>query len=103
MRIASLMAVAALAVAGAASAQSTGTSLTLQNAAAAPATPTVVDGVNWRCEPTGACVGVGRGTEQPATRACRRVVAQLGAVSSFSWRGRSLDAAQLAACNAAAG
>ncbi|MBN8552503.1 MAG: hypothetical protein J0L52_06375 [Caulobacterales bacterium] len=101
--MASLIAVAALAIAGAASAQSPATSLTLQNAAAAPTAPTVVDGVNWRCESNGTCVGVGRGTEQPATRACRRVVAQLGAVSSFSWRGRSLDAAQLAACNTAAG
>jgi len=102
MRIASLAAAATLAIAGAASAQPAATSLTLSNASAAPSTPAIVDGVNWRCEPTGTCVGVGRGSEQPAARACRRVVAQLGPVSSFTWRGLSLDAAQLAACNTAA-
>ena len=102
MRLASLAAVAVFAIAGAASAQSTSMSLTLQNTAAAPSAPVIVDGVNWRCEPTGACVGTGRGTEQPVGRACRRVVAQLGAVSSFTWRGQSLSADQLATCNAAA-
>lgn len=102
MRIASLFAVAALAAAGAVSAQTPAMSLTLQNAAASPSAPVIVDGVNWRCEPTGACVGAGRGTEQPASRACRRVVAQVGAVSAFTWRGQSLSAAQLATCNASA-
>ena len=102
MRIASLVAVAALALAGAASAQTAGTTLTLQNGAAAPTSPVIVDGVSWRCDTTGACVGTGRGSEQPASRACRRVVAQLGAVSAFSWRGQALSAAQIATCNAAA-
>ena len=102
MRFVSLVAVAALSVAGAASAQSASMSLTLQTASSAPASPVIVDGVNWRCEPTGACVGVGRGSEQPASRACRRVVAQVGAVSSFTWRGQSLSADQLATCNASA-
>jgi len=102
MRLASLVAVAVVTLAGAASAQSSGSTLTLQNAATAPSAPVIVDGVNWRCEPTGACTGIGRGSEQPATRACRRVVAEIGAVSSFTWRGRSLNADQLAACNASA-
>lgn len=102
MRIASLAAVAALALAGAASAQTASMSLTLQNAAAAPSAPVIVDGVSWRCDTTGACVGTGRGAEQPASRACRRAVAQVGAVSSFSWRGQALNAAQISACNAAA-
>lgn len=102
MRIASLVALATLAFAGSVSAQSAATSLTLQNPAAAPTASAIIDGVSWRCEPTGACTGAGRGAEQPALRACRRVVAQLGPVSSFTWRGQSLDAAQLATCNAAA-
>lgn len=102
MRIASLVAVAALALAGAASAQTAGTTLTLQNGVAAPTSPVIVDGVSWRCDTTGGCVGTGRGSEQPASRACRRVVAQLGAVSAFSWRGQALSAAQIATCNAAA-
>lgn len=102
MRFLPLAALAALAVAGAASAQSSNMSLTLQNAAAVPAEGTIVDGVRWRCDATGACVGSGAGSEQPATRACRRAVAQLGPVSTFTWRGRTLSADQVAACNAAA-
>lgn len=75
------------------------TSLTLVDAASAPSARVIVDGASWRCEPTGACVATG-GADQPATRACRRVVAKLGAVSAFSWKGVALNEAQLAACNA---
>jgi hypothetical protein len=102
MRIQTLAGVLGLALASAASAQTSGSSLTLANAAASPAAPVIVDGVNWRCDTTGACVGVGRGEEQPAARACRRVVARVGAVSAFTWRGTTLSADQLAACNTAA-
>lgn len=77
------------------------TSLTLVDAAGAPSSRTIIDGASWRCDPTGACVASG-GTDQPAARACRRVVAKLGAVSAFSWKGVALDQAQLAICNAAA-
>ena len=100
MRILTLAGVLGLALAGAASAQTSGASLTLANAAASPASPVIIDGISWRCETTGACVG--RGEEQPATRACRRVVARVGAVSAFTWRGTALSSDQLAACNTAA-
>lgn len=102
MRMIALAALAGAVLAGPAAAQTSSLSFTLQNAAAVPASPVIVDGVNWRCDTTGACVGTGRGEEQPATRACRRVVARVGAVSAFTWRGTTLSADQLAACNAAA-
>lgn len=75
------------------------TSLTLVSSEAAPAR-TIIDGATWRCD-GGVCVASG-GSNQPALRACRRVVARLGAVSTFSWRGQSLTADELAQCNAAA-
>lgn len=102
MRNLILAAACGLAFAGAASAQTPAQSFTLQNVAATPADPLVLDGVSWRCGADNVCVGTGRGEEQPATRACRRLVARVGAVASFTWRGRTLTADQLAACNAAA-
>lgn len=88
--------------ASAAVAQSAATSLTLADAARAPARATILDGATWTCDDTGACTATG-GRNQPAERACRRVVARLGAVSAFSWKGEDLTAEQLTACNAVAG
>lgn len=102
MRMFALAALAGAVLASPAAAQTSSLSFTLQNTTAAPSSPVIVDGVNWRCDTAGACVGTGRGEEQPATRACRRVVARVGAVSSFTWRGTTLSADQLATCNAAA-
>lgn len=101
MRILTTVAAFGLALAGTASAQSAGSSFTLQDPSAAPASAVIVDGVSWRCGEDSVCVGTGRGAEQPATRACRRVVARVGAVASFTWRGVTLTNEQLAACNAA--
>jgi len=74
------------------------TSLTLADAAKAPAGRVIVDGAAWRCEGA-ACTATG-GTSQPATRACRRVVAKLGPVTAFSYKGEALDEQALATCNA---
>jgi hypothetical protein len=74
--------------------------LTLADPARAPATRLILDGASWRCEGE-TCTASG-GASQPAERACRRVVARLGAVTAFTWQGRALDADQLAVCNAAA-
>jgi len=57
----------------------------------------IIDGANWRCQGT-SCSATG-GASQPAARACRRVVARLGAVTEFSWKGQTLDTAAVAACN----
>jgi membrane protein implicated in regulation of membrane protease activity len=97
----SVLSIAALCLALAAPAVAqtpTGTRLTLTDAANAPTRPVIVDGASWRCE--GATCTASGGANQPAPRACRRVVARLGAVSEFTWRGTALTAEQLAACNA---
>jgi hypothetical protein len=74
------------------------TSLTLADAAKAPASRVIVDGAAWRCE--GASCTASGGASQPAARACRRVVAKLGSVTAFSYKGETLDEQALAACNA---
>lgn len=76
----------------------TATSLTLADAAKAPSRPLIIDGARWSCE--GAACTASGGSEQPATRACRRVVQRLGPVTSFSWKGETLTEDQIAACNA---
>jgi hypothetical protein len=75
------------------------TSLTLANPANAPS-KVFIDGALWKCA-NGACIATG-GKSQSAERACRRVVAKLGAVSAFSWQGETLSDEAVATCNAAA-
>ncbi|MEY3293101.1 MAG: hypothetical protein RJB12_872 [Pseudomonadota bacterium] len=93
-----LLLAAALLAAAPAFAQTPATSAVLVDAARAPAARTIIDGASWSC--TGAACTATGGANQPATRACRRVVARLGAVSSFSYTGVALSAEQIAACNA---
>jgi hypothetical protein len=94
-----LLIAAALFAAGPALAQTPApTSAVLTDAARAPAAATIIDGASWRCE--GANCTASGGANQPATRACRRVVARFGPVSSFSYKGVALSAEQIAACNA---
>lgn len=93
-----LLVVAALLVAAPALAQTSASTAVLADASRAPAAGTIIDGAAWRCE-GGSCTASG-GANQPAPRACRRVVARFGPVSSFSYRGVALSAGQLAICNA---
>ncbi|RZJ17981.1 MAG: hypothetical protein EON91_07010 [Brevundimonas sp.] len=94
-----LLIAAALFAAAPALADTPATSLTLVDAAKAPASRTIIDGAAWRCD--GAqCTATG-GASQPASRACRRVVAKFGAVAAFSYKGETLDEQALATCNAA--
>lgn len=74
------------------------TRVVLADASRAPARATIIDGATWRCEGQ-TCTATG-GANQPASRACRRVVARLGQVTEFSWRGTALSAEEVAACNA---
>ena len=74
-----LLAAVALFAAAPALAQAPATSATLADAAKAPTGRVIVDGATWRCEGD-ACTATG-GSNQPATRACRRVVAKLGPVT----------------------
>jgi hypothetical protein len=94
-------ATAALSLAAAlpAFAQPVGDSLVLKDASKARPT-VIIDSAFWRCS-GGVCTAEG-GASQPALRACKRVVAQLGAVTAFTWQGATLSADQLAQCNAAA-
>ena len=93
-----LLIAVALFAAAPAFAQSPATSAVLADAARAPAARTIIDGASWTC--TGASCTASGGANQPATRACRRVVLRFGAVSSFSYKGVALTAEQIAACNA---
>ena len=93
-----LIAAALFATAPAVAQAPAATSLTLADAAKAPSRPTIIDGARWSCEGV-TCTASG-GTEQPATRACRRVVAKFGAVTAFSYKGVQLSAEDLAVCNA---
>lgn len=79
-------------------AQSTApTRAVLADASRVPARATIIDGANWRCEGQ-TCTASG-GVDQPAPRACRRVVARFGAVTEFSWKCTVLSGEQLAVCN----
>lgn len=93
-----LLIAAALFAATPALAQTSATSAVLADAARAPAEATIIDGASWRCEGA-TCIASG-GANQPATRACRRVVARFGPVTAFSYKGVTLTAEQIAACNA---
>ena len=92
-----LIAAAALLIAAPALAQAPASTATLADASKAPAR-TIIDGATWRCE--GASCTANGGANQTATRACRRVVARLGAVSAFTYKGTTLSAEELTACNA---
>jgi hypothetical protein len=93
-----LIAAALLAAAPALAQTPAPTSAILSDAARAPAETTIIDGASWRCE--GATCTASGGASQPATRACRRVVARFGPVTAFSYKGVALTAEQVAACNA---
>lgn len=93
-----LLIAATLLVAAPAFADAPVSSAVLADASKAPAERTIIDGAAWRCE--GATCSATGGANQPAARACRRVVARFGPVTAFSHKGVALTAEQLAACNA---
>jgi hypothetical protein len=100
MRLFALSLALTLAAGGAAFAQGSGTSLKLKTADNAPA-KVIIDGATWKCA-QGVCMASGGTNGQAASRACRRVVAKLGPVEAFTWRGQVFTADELAACNGAA-
>lgn len=93
-----LLVAAAVLVAAPAFADAPVSSAVLADASRAPAVRTIIDGAAWRCE--GANCTASGGANQPAARACRRVVARFGAVTAFTYKGVELTAEQVAACNA---
>lgn len=78
-----------------ASARTESAELTLQQPAAQ--NEFIIDGARWNCD--GATCRSGFVDDMPALRSCKRVVAVTGAVTSFSWRGRALNEAEIAVCN----
>lgn len=92
-----LIVAAAMLIAAPALAQAPTSSATLADASKGEAR-TIIDGASWRCEGT-SCTATG-GANQPASRACRRVVAKFGAVEAFTYKGVALSADELTACNA---
>ena len=63
--------------------------------------PTLIqDGAMWRCN--GDICAAPQVKSLPIGRACRKVVAELGAITTFNYRGQELDAAGIADCNTAA-
>ncbi|MBI1683675.1 CC_3452 family protein [Caulobacter hibisci] len=99
MRMLLLGGFAAASLVGAAqAATSEGAMLVLK---APPAKAEVIqDGAMWRC--TGTVCKAPAVKAMPAGRSCRKIVAELGAVSAFTWRGEALDAAGIDDCNTAA-
>ncbi|HEY3811992.1 MAG TPA: hypothetical protein VGL66_02120 [Caulobacteraceae bacterium] len=89
----------ALSLALPALAQPVGTSLTLKDSSKTP-DHAIIDSAFWRCS-AGICLASG-GASQLPLRACKRVVAQLGPVTAFTWQGHTLSPEDLATCNAAA-
>ncbi len=73
-------------------------SLTLK--AAPKQSHVIIDGAAWRC--AGDTCTANGGESQRPLRACKRVVAELGQVSAFTWQGQALSAGDLNACNASA-
>ena len=72
--------------------------LTLKTAAAKSSF--IIDGSQWSCD--GVTCHAAWVEDMPAVRSCQRVVSEIGAVASFTWRGKTLNAADLARCNASA-
>lgn len=99
MRVFALAAVAAMALAGSASAagQPQNGWLTLKTKTSRD--HIIFDGAVWQCK-----VDVCRSAKVkavPADRACRRLAAELGEITGFGYRGETFTAEALAACNKA--
>ena len=75
-----------------------GASLTL--AAPAAKADYIIDGAHWVCAGIGCQSALVDG--MPAMRSCKHVVAAIGPVTAFYWRGKTLSAAELSICNTAA-
>ncbi len=99
MRVFAFAALAAMAVAGSASAagQPQNGWLTLKTKTSRD--HIVFDGAVWQCK-----VNVCRSAKVkalPAARACRRLAAELGEITAFGYRGEEFSAEALADCNKA--
>ncbi len=78
-------------------AEPTTTTADLTLATPAKASSYLIDEAYWECK--GTTCHSSTTTDMPALRACKRVVAETGAVTAFAWRGETLNDAELALCN----
>ncbi len=60
----------------------------------------IIDGAHWTC--SGTTCQAASVDDMPALRSCKRIVADIGAVTAFSWHGKALSDADIATCNAKA-
>lgn len=58
------------------------------------------DGSAWRCE--GDTCTTAKARSLPAARACRKLAAQVGELTAFTYRGAAIEGDALADCNTAA-
>jgi len=93
------LAACALMLAGSANAADT-ESASLKLKTATTTEQFIHEGSVWRCK-SDAC-SAAQVPSLPIGRACRRVASQIGEVTMFNYRGKSLDDAGLADCNTAA-
>jgi len=84
--------------ASAGAASDEGATLTL--AASAAKSDYIIDGAHWTCDAAACRSDLVDG--MPAMRSCKHVVAVMGPVTSFYWRGKTLSEAELSICNTAA-
>jgi hypothetical protein len=100
MRAVALAALAAMAVAGSASAAGPAQNGWLTLKTKTTKDHLVIDGSVWTCK-----LDVCRAPkvrDLPPDRACRQLVGKLGAVTGFGYRGQAFTPEALAACNASA-
>ena len=95
-RLVTLSAIAALGFASTAADARTEVFYTAELAQPATQERAIAGGVAWNCQGT-TCVAP-RGTSRPL-RVCRELQREVGAVASFSAKGKRLDADKLASCN----
>ncbi|MFY8142790.1 MAG: CC_3452 family protein [Caulobacter sp.] len=75
-----------------------GASLKLKTA---PTTESFIhDGSAWRC--VGDTCTTAKARSLPAARACRKLAAQVGELTAFTYRGAAIEGEALAECNTAA-
>lgn len=57
----------------------------------------IIDGADWQCADI--ICHAAWVDDMPVVRSCQRVAAEMGAVTAFSYRGKTLSPDQLAQCN----
>ncbi len=98
MRIVNILAFSSLLLAPVSSLAGSDTESADLTLAASPSRPEfIIDGADWQCADI--ICHAAWVDDMPVVRSCQRIVAEMGAVTAFSYRGKALSAGQLAQCN----